>query len=167
MTFLDVLIVVLAGLGLFIGWRLRATTAVFALLAVAAGVWAARVHAPGLLPSFASLQPTGARILAWIVPFVVMTAGVLLAGGLVAAAFDWLQLRWLDHLFGALLAAAALLGVLALGLSSCVPAGSRPPTWVEGSSLAGPLLKVTRPWLDRSKKLLPELRKVRDRLIAP
>ncbi len=167
MIFLDVLIVVLAGLGLFIGWRLRATTAVFALLAAAAGVWAARAYAPGLLPSFSSLQPTAARVMAWVLPFVVMAAGVLLAGGLVAAALDRLNLRWLDHLFGALLAAAALLGGLSLGLSSCAPAGSRPPAWAQGSSLAGPLVKVTRPWLDRSRDLLPELRKVRDRWTAP
>jgi uncharacterized membrane protein required for colicin V production len=162
MSFLDILIVVLAALGLFIGWRLRATTAVFALLAVAAGVWAAHVYAPGLLPSFSSYRPTAARVLAWLAPFAVAVVGVLLAGGLLAAVIDRLQLRWLDHLLGSLLAAGALLVCLAFGLTSCDPHGAKPPAWTRGSALAGPLLKVSGPWLRDSEKLLPALRKQLD-----
>ena len=147
MNWLDILILVIVSFLSFLGWRTGLVRAAVALGGLAAGIYIAGQFFDELGPQLKSFidNENGARVAAFLILFLMVMAGAVVAGKIVRQVLTLLLLGWVDKMGG--LGLGALVGLaLCTGLALLVrsfPIGGLDQT-VE-SSLLGSFLVENSP----------------------
>jgi uncharacterized membrane protein required for colicin V production len=154
MNALDIACILLFILSLWLGWKIQGIRMLTIAAAIVLGAWSAQHFQGRLLEGFQEhVAPRAAAFLSWFTPFLMTGILVYLLGTMTAALAEAIQLKWLDHLLGALIAGLLTLTLLAAGLEIS-QSSPRKNHWKPGQSLlAKPLLQTAQPLLQSSREL--------------
>lgn len=111
MNYIDVILIITAIIGFFLGWKLRGVLMVVIPLAFIAGLFAANYGYHSMAGILAGYIPTESKrfLISYVIIFLIASSILILIGVLLSRFFDFFNMAFMDRIFGAVLLITLLL----------------------------------------------------------
>jgi uncharacterized membrane protein required for colicin V production len=103
MNYIDVIFIITALTGFFVGWKLRGVLMVVIPIAFLTGIFAANFGYQGLAEMLVKHIPTASKrlLISYVIIFLIASSIIVVMGVVLSRFFDFFNMAFIDRIFGA------------------------------------------------------------------
>ncbi|MEI7542100.1 MAG: CvpA family protein [bacterium] len=111
MNYIDVILIIIAIIGLLIGWKLRGVLTIVIPIAFLVGIFIANYGYHSMAEVLIKYIPTESKrfLISYVIIFLIASCVIIFVGVLLSRFFDFFNLAFIDRIFGAALMITLLL----------------------------------------------------------